>query len=216
MPWSTVASTRARIAGLLLTAAVVAACGSSATTAPSAGASAAASPAASTAASAAAPASEAPASQAASVAPAGSPSTGDAAAALANLSSYKFKIKMSSTGITGGMAALGADIIMEGTALLKPTKAADVTMTMGSSGSSMKFHIIEYNGKTWLDMGTGFIASEDSSSSSMVDSLSPETLAASFMGASSGMKTVGDETKNGVATTHSRPTPPRSAAQPRR
>lgn len=81
--------------------------------------------------------------------------------------------------VVPGRGAAGrhpSDITMEGTALLTPTKAADVTMSLGSSGSSMKFHIIEYNGKTWLDVGTGFVASEDSSQTGMVDSLSPQTL----------------------------------------
>ena len=64
-----------------------------------------------------------------------------------------------------------------------------------------KIHAVEVNGKQYVDMGgTGLI--ESTSSSSMVDGFKPETLFGSVASYASQMTVVGDENKNGVATTH--------------
>jgi hypothetical protein len=210
MPLPSTVSSRARLAGLCLAAVIVAACGSSATPAPSvaAGAVASSAPSAASVPSAApasqAAASEAPASAAPSTAPVASPASGDAAAALANLTSYKFRIAITSTNATSGLGSLG-DISMEGTAVLKPTPAADVVMKMGASGGSMDFRMIQVGDKSWMNLGDSWTETTDPSQSNLLDSLSPEKLFGSSVGSfASGMTAVGDETKNGIACTHMR------------
>jgi hypothetical protein len=184
---------------------VVGACGGSSTATSSPGAAASTgtgaatpSPATSTGAGASA--------DTASQAPAGN----DPIGALAGLTSYKIKFSIGGSGATGGLAAMG-NITMAGTIVVKPDPAADITMTIGGAapGSSasaapgIAMHIIEKGGKTWTDaLGTGMTESTDPSSTSLVDSLSPQKLLGGMDSYLAQMKTVGDEQKNGVATTH--------------
>jgi hypothetical protein len=172
---------------------VVACGGSGSTTAPSA--------AASTGAGAS--------SAAASTAAGGGTASLNPIGALSGLTSYKLKITLASSGTTGGLAAFG-NMAMSGTVVLKPDKAADMTLSLGgaapspgASAASMDMRVVEVNGKTWVDLGGGTLTeSTDSSSSSMVDSFSPDKLLGSTAGYIGQMQTVGDETKNGIAATH--------------
>ncbi len=195
---------RVILAGALLSL-LIAACGASATPAPSA--------APATSAATAAPATNAPAQPTAAPAvtpeatsaPAETPEAtsgsgvSDPIGALADLTSYKLKMAITAANVTGGLGALG-NIGMDGTVILKPEKAADMQLTMGGAGPA--FHVVEVGGKQYVDIGTGLIPSTDPSQSSMVDSLSPEKMFGSFGSFASQMQVVGDETKNGVATTH--------------
>jgi hypothetical protein len=163
---------------------VVAACG---------GAAASSAPAGTAGASAAPASQQAPASQDAPASQA-TGGTGSAISALADLSSYKLKMVLASKGTTSGLGAMG-DITMEGTVVLKPEKASDITM--------MGMRIVEVGGKSYVDLGTGTLTeSTDSSQSSLADSLSPEKLLGGMSSYMSGMKSVGDEQKNGIAATH--------------
>ncbi len=142
--------------------------------------------------SAAGGATQAAATQAAASQAAGG--TGNAISALSDLSSYKIKLAIASTGTTSGLGAMG-NITMEGTVVLKPEKASDISM--------MGMRIVEVGGKTYVDLGSGSLTeSTDSSQSSIADSLSPDKLLGGMASYMSGMKAVGDEQKNGIATTH--------------
>jgi hypothetical protein len=138
------------------------------------------------------------------------PAANDPIGALSGLSSYKIRFSMGGSGTTGSIAALG-NITMAGTIVTKPDPAADITMSIGgaspdasaaSSAPGLSFHVIEKDGKTWSDATGSMVLQTDSSSTSMVDSLSPEKLLGGLSSYTSQMKTVGDEQKNGVATTH--------------
>lgn len=170
----------------------VAACGgSSATQAP-------ASVAPSTAASAA-PAASTPASPDVSQpsAEASQPAGGDdgglggAAAKLSSIDSFKFSMTM-----TGGSfgTLLGTEPIT-GIVTTNP-KAAQMSM--------MGMQVLEVDGKTWVNLGSGWTESTDSSTSSLADSFSPEKMFGSTLSGSAagGYKAVGEEQKNGVTAVH--------------
>lgn len=154
------------------------------------GSSASTAPAASGAASAGS-ASQAAPSQAPAASTAAGP--GDAISALSDLNSYKIKLVLASKGTTSGMGALG-NVTVEGTVVLKPAKASDIT--------AMGIHMVEVNGKQYVDMGSGLEESTDPNSTSMVDSLSPEKLLGGMSSYLSQMASKGDEQKNGIATAH--------------
>lgn len=191
---------RILVAGGLL-ALVVGACGSSAATAP-AGASQGTGGTSSQA-----PAASPTSGAATSVQPGGN----DPITALDSLSSYKISFGMGSSGVTGGLAAMG-NITMAGTIVVKPDPAADITMSIGGGGpgasagasaaAGLTMHVIEKGGKTWNDALGTMTLQTDPSSTSLVDSLSPGKLLAGLGTFASQMKNAGDEQKNGVAATH--------------
>jgi hypothetical protein len=117
---------------------------------------------------------------------------GNAISALSDLSSYKIKLVMGSKGTTSGLGAMG-NITMEGIVVLKPAKASDITV--------MGIRMVEINGKQYTDIGSGLTESTDSSSS-LADSLSPDKILGGMTSYLSEMKSLGDEQKNGIATTH--------------
>jgi hypothetical protein len=96
----------------------------------------------------------------------------------------------------GGAGATGSGAFtIGGTIVVKPDKAADITMA--------GIHIIEIGGTDYIDMGTGsFISSP--TSSSMVDSFAPSAMFSSMIDPStvSGFTKVGTEQKNGVTADH--------------
>jgi hypothetical protein len=196
---------RILVAGAVLALAVGACGGSSASTAP-ASAGAGASTAAGGGASSQAPAG-ASSGAAASVQPAGN----DPIGALASLTSYKISFGMASMGTSGGLSSMG-NITMDGTIIVKPDPAADVTMTIGagapdpsasaSAAPGITMHIIEKGGKSWNDATGAMTLQTDPSSTSLVDSLSPSKLLSGMGDYTSKMKSAGDEQKNGIATTH--------------
>lgn len=140
----------------------------------------------------AAGASQAPATQPAA-ASAAAGGTANAISALSDLSSYKIKLALASKGTTSGLGAMG-DITMEGTVVLKPEKASDIT--------AMGIRMVEVNGKQYTDIGSGLIESTDSGGSSLANSLSPDKILGGMTSYLSEMKSLGDEQKNGIATTH--------------
>lgn len=186
---------KVRVGRLALTGALVvmvAGCGGSASSpAASTGGGASPAPAASSG-GAASPAASSGGSEATPAASSGGVS-GDAIAALSDLTSYKIKLVLAAKGTTSGMGALG-NVTMEGTVVLKPEKASDIT-TMG-------IRMVEVGGKQYIDMGSGLIESTDAGQTSMADSLAPEKLLGGMTSYLSQMKSVGDEQKNGIATVH--------------
>ncbi|MGD0861914.1 MAG: hypothetical protein ABSA21_04055 [Candidatus Limnocylindrales bacterium] len=125
-----------------------------------------------------------------------------AAAQLAAIDSYKFTMTLaggdwgSMLSALGGAGATGSGAFtIGGTIVVKPDKAADITMA--------GIHIIEIGGTDYIDMGTGsFISSP--TSSSMVDSFAPSAMFSSMIDPStvSGFTKVGTEQKNGVTADH--------------
>ena len=88
---------------------------------------------------------------------------------------------------------------MDGTIILKPAPAADVKLSMGT----MEIHVLEVDGKKYADVGDAGWPRTRAARSSMVDSFSPEKMFGSVSGQPvAQMQKVGDEDKNGVATTH--------------
>ena len=169
------------------------------------GSSPASSPASSTGAGASTgAASQAPAANESPVASTGvetsaAPAANDPIGALAGLSSYKMNFSMASSGAKGAFAALG-NITSAGIIVVKPDPASDIKITIGGGASS--FHVIKQGGKTWSDATGSMVLQTDSSSTGIVDSLSPQKILGSLSSLTAKMKTVGDEQKNGVATTH--------------
>lgn len=171
---------------------LVAACGGSASSpAASSGGGASAAPAASSGGGASPAASTGGGSEATPAASSGV--SGDAIGALADLTSYKIKLVLAAKGTTSGMGALG-DVTMQGTVVLKPEKASDIT--------AMGIRMVEVGGKQYIDMGSGLTESTDAGQNSMADSLAPEKLLGGMTSYLSQMKAVGDEQKNGIATVH--------------
>jgi hypothetical protein len=195
---------------------LVAACGSSSSASPSPSVGAASpAPTAST------PASAAPASGAPAASGAASGGPGDVIGALSNLNSYKLKFTLNSQGTTSGIAGMG-NIGMDGTVIAKPSPASDLRMTLGgsvapgasaaASGTAIQMRVVEVNGKTYVDLGTGKLTESTQGQNSVADSLNPQALLANVSGYLSQMQPVGDEQKDGIATTHYRADPQTLAA----
>lgn len=190
---------------------LVAACGGSAATAPpptpqpTSAAAATATPAASLP----------PASAAATAAPGGSSGTGSdvsgAATALANLTSYKFTMKLE--GMLGGAlpAASGegsGTFTMAGTVILKPERALEITMSgLGggeTAGIGLRYLIV--GDKVYMDLGgTTMEVPQDQGTNveDMFNSFSPQEMFGKTYGDyANQLERVGEEQRNGVATIH--------------
>ena len=112
---------------------------------------------------------------------------------LSDITSYKFTITMKG----GSYGDLLGNAPMTGTVVLSPNKASDVTM--------MGMEVIEVDGNTYVNLGSGsWVKSTDSSQTSVADSLSPEKMFGSYITdqTASGYHVVGDEQKNGVQAVH--------------
>ncbi|MEW6224876.1 MAG: LppX_LprAFG lipoprotein [Chloroflexota bacterium] len=129
----------------------------------------------------------------------------DPIGALADLDSYKLALTIASENVAGGIAAMG-DISISGTFVRRPEAAADLVLAIGESGQALEMRIVEIGGKTYVDMGGG-LTEGGASQSSLVSSFSPDKLLGGFSTYTPRMQVVGDETKNGVATTHLTATP---------
>lgn len=135
----------------------------------------------------------------------GAINVGSAVGALADLSNYAFRIEMKSTGSSEFMLVpKEGSLVMEGTVILKPDPAADITMTTTDNAASagvMGIRIVDGNscvnlgGKDWMCSPVEDIAKE-------MEAYKPESMLGSFASMASGLSPKGDETKNGVATTH--------------
>ena len=182
---------------VLATTLLVAACGgSTATTAPGATAAAATTGPVGTAAGA---------SQ-----PAGGAGIGGAVTALADLTSYKFAIGMAAEGAANfSLVAGGGSMNIGGTVITQPAVAMDMTMTTtDKTGASSTFAYKVVDGKAYVSLTPDqWMETSAADAQSTIDSFRPEKFMSSF-GSLDTMQAVGDENKNGVATTHYKGTAP--------
>jgi hypothetical protein len=125
-----------------------------------------------------------------------------AAAALENITSYKFSMTLAGgqfatlTTLLGGTGTSGA-VTLSGTIVVKPEKAADITIA--------PWHIIEVGGVDYTDLsGTGSYVSSPASDTSMAKSLSPAEMFSGALGVFSAgdFNKVGTEQKNDVSADH--------------
>lgn len=131
---------------------------------------------------------------------------GGAITALADLDNYAFRMEMKSSGTSEFMLVpKGGALVMEGTVILKPEPAADITMTTiedGATPSGMGIRIVD--GMSYVNLGGGqWMGSPVEDMETEMRSYRPEQLLGGFSSIS-GLTAVGDETKNGIATTHYR------------
>jgi hypothetical protein len=187
------------LVGLATLVLIAAACGGGASGSPAATAEGSAPPAATDA-----PATGAPSATETPAAGGDGPDVAGAAAALADLESYDLKITMRMEGVEESMfAAFGDGLTMEGTVIFKPVRAADITMSMGTADQPMDIGYKVIGDQAWVSLGDAWIETPADDAQQTIDSLAPEKLVTGF-GTIPGLDTVGDETRNGVATTHYR------------
>jgi hypothetical protein len=130
------------------------------------------------------------------------PDINGASSALANLSSYRFAISIKGFGIAG----LTADSVfsMEGTKVLKPDKALKFNM-VGLSGDTAITYIV-IGTDSWMDLGSGIfirVPSDTANAEQLFDSFQADQFFGSNLASlAGGWVAVGQEDKNGVATTH--------------
>ena len=124
-----------------------------------------------------------------------------AGTALSNLTSYKFTMTVvggdlsDNTLSTLPNAPASGIFKVSGTYLLAPSEAADITV-------ASTFHEISVGGIDYQDAGlTGSFTEDDTGATVLVDQLSPTSVYTSF-DFSGSFNTVGDESKDGVDTTH--------------
>ena len=190
---------------LLLTAILaLGACGGGSTPAATSGTGATAAPGATDApgATAAPGATDAPAATAAG----GEINLGGAISALADLENYAFRMEMKSTGSSEFMLVpKGGSLVMEGAVILKPEDrmAADITMTTTEDGASPAVMAIRLvDGMSYVNLGGDqWMATPVEDMAKDMASYKPESMLGGFSSVS-GLSAVGDETKNGIATTH--------------
>jgi hypothetical protein len=127
----------------------------------------------------------------------------DASAAFSNITSYQFNMTLAGgtfsslvSTLGGSGASGGSAMTVTGTVIVKPQKAADVTVG--------GIHIIDIGGYSYMDLGTGQFIKSKSTGTSMADSFAPTTMFSSAVDASTadGYSKVGSENKNGVSTDH--------------
>lgn len=142
----------------------------------------------------------------ASAATGGEINLGGAISALADLESYAFRMEMKATGSSEFMLVpKNGSLVMEGTVILKPEdkQAADITMTTTTDGASpavMGIRIVD--GMSYVNLGGDqWMGSPVEDMASEMSSYKPESMLGGFSSIS-GLSAVGDETKNGIETTH--------------
>jgi hypothetical protein len=126
---------------------------------------------------------------------------GSAAAAMANMTSFKFTMTVEGDNLSDTLATLpgaansgNGPFSLKGTFVLKPTKAADVTVTGA-------LHIISVDGSDYQDPGiVGSFTKTDAAG--LTDSLSPISVYAEVNPNPAGFTIIGTETKDGVDTDH--------------
>lgn len=140
---------------------------------------------------------------------AGASQLSNAAAALDNMDSYRFRVTVQGAGMGGPAASGGSGTVnMNGTVVLKPVRALSVSMSglggTGAAGVAVTYTIV--GDKAWMDLGgiaqplpAGMMGSVEQS----FGAFSPQKMfGQTFEQYLSGMKQVGEEQKNGVATLH--------------
>lgn len=186
------------LAGCAALVLAIAACGGGGGSSPGASSPATTAPAATEAPAA----TDVPATAAPTEGGAAGPDISGAASALADLDSYHLKITMSMEGVEDSMfSAFGDGLVMEGTVIFEPVRAADITMTMGPAEQQMTVGYKVIGDKAWVSLGDAWMETPADDAQSTIDSLAPDKMLGSFSSVT-GLAPVGDETKNGVATTH--------------
>lgn len=136
------------------------------------------------------------------------PTTGDqgpnlsgATAALANLDSYHLKTVMKMQGLESSMFSIFGDgMVMEGTIIFRPSKAADISISMGTEAQKTDMGYRLVGTEAWVRIGDSWMVSTAEDAQASIDAFSPDKMFGSF--GVTGLRAVGDESKNGVATTH--------------
>ncbi len=191
------------LAGLAALAIAIAACGGAASQAPSPGQSGA--PVTSAAPGTAAPSDAGPTAAVPSAAPTAGgqvPNISGAAAGLAGLDSYHLRTVMKMQGLTDSMFSMFGDgLLMEGTIVFRPTRAADITISMGKEAQKLEMGYRLLGEKAWVSLGGAWTESTAADAQKTIDSFAADKMLGSFAGVS-GLTAVGEETKNGVATVH--------------
>lgn len=129
-----------------------------------------------------------------------------ASAALAGVESYKFVMTETggSLGDTLSMLPIPSSgtpsFKISGTVVLRPDKAADITV-------ADTLHVVSIGGFDYQDIGlTGAFTKNESTTPSLIDSLSPDSVFSASFGASfnfgSNFDNRGSESKNGVDSDH--------------
>lgn len=130
------------------------------------------------------------------------PDIAGAAAALADLDSYHLAINMSMQGLEDSLFSMFGDgLVMEGTVIFRPVKAADITMSMGPADEKLEIGYRLIGDQAWVSLGSGWIESPAEDAQQSIDSLAPDKMLGSFSGLT-GLTPVGEEAKNGVETIH--------------
>jgi hypothetical protein len=120
---------------------------------------------------------------------------------MANMSSFRFTMAVAGGSLSDTLATLpgladsgDGPFNLTGTFVLKPAKAADVTVTGA-------LHIISLEGSDYQDPGiTGSFTRVDATG--LVDSLSPVAVYTAFNPTANGFTRIGSESRDGVDTDH--------------
>lgn len=130
------------------------------------------------------------------------PDINGAATALANLTSYRFAIAINGFGIAG--LSPDATFSMDGTVVLKPDPALTFKMVGLTGDTAITYVVIGTD--SWMDLGSGTyirVPSDQANAEQLFAAFQPEKLfGTSLTGLTGGWLSVGQEEKNGVATTH--------------
>jgi hypothetical protein len=130
------------------------------------------------------------------------PDVGGAAAALSDLDSYHLRTVMKMQGLEESLfSAFGDGLEMEGTIIFRPTRAADITMSMAVEGQKTDLGYRVIGDQAWISLGGSWMETPAEDAASVIDSLAADKMLGSFSGVS-GLAPVGEETRNGVATVH--------------
>lgn len=128
----------------------------------------------------------------------------DAARAIENLSAYQLDVRIQ--GAFPGASALGDTVTVQ-VIFDRDNDAYQMTMS-GAEGLPGELSVIVVGDDAWVDVGTGTYLEQPGGAATFgasVEGFAPEALLQSTAGNDlSGMTEIGEETKNGVATTHYR------------
>jgi hypothetical protein len=132
----------------------------------------------------------------------GGTSVSGAAANLAGVTSYKFRMTLAG-GSFGSLLSMFGDAGSDNA----PFAVSGTVVNSPEAGADMKlagFHVIEIGGFDYLDMGDGSYTKTTVTGAGLVSGFSPQTLYASALGSSAddGYSLVGTETKNSVEADH--------------
>lgn len=122
--------------------------------------------------------------------------------APAGLDSYHLRTVMKMQGLEDSMFSLFGDgMVMEGTLIFRPTRAADISITMGTEAQKTEMGYRLIGDEAWVGIGDSWMVSTAEDAQSTIDAFAADKMLGSF-GSMSGLSAVGEESKNGVATTH--------------